>query len=571
VAKTRAARIILVLPLVALYLWLAVINHFVADVPDLGVGIAFAFGGAGAALAAQARTSELGPQAADKQAISTARLTAQILAFAIVAGSVGTLIYSLVKSDAPLRPSLVMALLIIANGAVLAGPALATIFKNTAAWRALSIGLGISFLAILYFAGRGGSSLIATFEAFKPIAEISNVPVSFGVGIGLFLFPAFAAVVSAPAFARGATRNTELEERLDLAAITMRVLALVCASFAVTHLAWGILVEKAVLDLYPGNFRVESIVAGLLAVALVFVALAALRSFNKNPSGARPAVSLALVVSVIIGAVLIAVNPFGGTTIGQLLLVLAIPAIGAYALIGNKASRAFFAQSAARRPAPDVRSYQWTQQQRPVINAAKSSATSAVSAHTGATAVTDTAGAAGLTADTVATANSTRSTHSAATGAVASTSSFEPTASASVSESEARTEGETAVLAQDSTGEQSAVTAPVAVSENAEDIPDESTVAKVSAASPHDAQAIDRSELAALEEERSASVAGHGYTYEQAKDPATPAIVLAKIAELAPELRPALAENPSTYPALVEWLGQLGDPAVDAALGRRSQ
>ncbi len=66
-------------------------------------------------------------------------------------------------------------------------------------------------------------------------------------------------------------------------------------------------------------------------------------------------------------------------------------------------------------------------------------------------------------------------------------------------------------------------------------------------------------------------MAGHGYTYEQAKDPATPAIVLAKIAELAPELRPALAENPSTYPALVEWLGQLGDPAVDAALGRRSQ
>ena len=44
---------------------------------------------------------------------------------------------------------------------------------------------------------------------------------------------------------------------------------------------------------------------------------------------------------------------------------------------------------------------------------------------------------------------------------------------------------------------------------------------------------------------------------------------LATLHELAnnyPGLRPYIAANPRTYPALLEWLGTLGDPAVDAAL-----
>lgn len=59
------------------------------------------------------------------------------------------------------------------------------------------------------------------------------------------------------------------------------------------------------------------------------------------------------------------------------------------------------------------------------------------------------------------------------------------------------------------------------------------------------------------------------YTAAQAADPATPAEVLAEIAASRPDLRPALAANPSTYPDLVEWLRGLGDPAVDAALAAR--
>jgi len=57
--------------------------------------------------------------------------------------------------------------------------------------------------------------------------------------------------------------------------------------------------------------------------------------------------------------------------------------------------------------------------------------------------------------------------------------------------------------------------------------------------------------------------------HEAASDPATAGVELARIAASRPDLRPALAANPATYPALLEWLAALHDPAVDAALRSR--
>ena len=59
------------------------------------------------------------------------------------------------------------------------------------------------------------------------------------------------------------------------------------------------------------------------------------------------------------------------------------------------------------------------------------------------------------------------------------------------------------------------------------------------------------------------------YTAAQASDPQTSGQTLADIAAQRPDLRPAIAANPSTYPALLDWLKGLGDPAVDAALAAR--
>ena len=54
-----------------------------------------------------------------------------------------------------------------------------------------------------------------------------------------------------------------------------------------------------------------------------------------------------------------------------------------------------------------------------------------------------------------------------------------------------------------------------------------------------------------------------------ALDPSTDPQVLAAIVEHRPDLRPAVAMNPTAYPALLEWLGNLNDPVINAALATR--
>ncbi|GAA1738339.1 hypothetical protein GCM10009809_36820 [Isoptericola hypogeus] len=66
-----------------------------------------------------------------------------------------------------------------------------------------------------------------------------------------------------------------------------------------------------------------------------------------------------------------------------------------------------------------------------------------------------------------------------------------------------------------------------------------------------------------------ADVPGSPWSAAQALDPTTPLADLARIVQESPHLRPHVASNPSTYPALLDWLGALGDPAVDAALRAR--
>ncbi len=55
-----------------------------------------------------------------------------------------------------------------------------------------------------------------------------------------------------------------------------------------------------------------------------------------------------------------------------------------------------------------------------------------------------------------------------------------------------------------------------------------------------------------------------------ARDPSTPPAELARIAAARRDLHPALAANPTSHPALVEWLGHSPDPAVQMALAARS-
>ena len=55
-----------------------------------------------------------------------------------------------------------------------------------------------------------------------------------------------------------------------------------------------------------------------------------------------------------------------------------------------------------------------------------------------------------------------------------------------------------------------------------------------------------------------------------ASSPTTPAAELARIAAARPDLHPALAANPATYPDLIDWLRTSPDPAVQTALTQRT-
>lgn len=62
----------------------------------------------------------------------------------------------------------------------------------------------------------------------------------------------------------------------------------------------------------------------------------------------------------------------------------------------------------------------------------------------------------------------------------------------------------------------------------------------------------------------------YGFTAEIAMT--TPdTTVMQQIAQYAPELRPALAQNPYIYPELLNWLGMLGEPATNASIAQRQQ
>ncbi|GAA1751600.1 hypothetical protein [Aeromicrobium alkaliterrae] len=58
---------------------------------------------------------------------------------------------------------------------------------------------------------------------------------------------------------------------------------------------------------------------------------------------------------------------------------------------------------------------------------------------------------------------------------------------------------------------------------------------------------------------------------QRASDPTISQAELADLVQNHPQARAAAAANPQAYPGMLEWLGQLGDPEVDAALAQRPQ
>lgn len=97
---------------------------------------------------------------------------------------------------------------------------------------------------------------------------------------------------------------------------------------------------------------------------------------------------------------------------------------------------------------------------------------------------------------------------------------------------------------------------------------DQYNAAQYNAAQPAADQYAARQPAAQAAFEEPVATNPYGFTAEQALT-TTDQMQIAQIAQYAPELRACIARNPNTYPALIEWLGQLGDPAINAALAFR--
>ena len=55
-----------------------------------------------------------------------------------------------------------------------------------------------------------------------------------------------------------------------------------------------------------------------------------------------------------------------------------------------------------------------------------------------------------------------------------------------------------------------------------------------------------------------------------AANPATPLESLAELARESPELHKVVAANPSAYPALLDWMRELGEPELTAVIAQRA-
>ena len=583
VAATRSLRIVLALPYLGYFLWLLV-GPLVTDASTLGVGSAFAIGGAGVALAAQARSSELGPIDQDRSAKNTAVLVATLLVTAMAVTYVASLVMPLLKAkDLPTFPYLAVIIAFVTTAAFILLPAIAVVLKKTAGWRSYVMGLGIALVIICYF-GADGTGLLPSIEAFTALTEFPAnslalfLPLSFTLGVGSFIFPALAAVVAAPAFDRATLRNSPLEQRLDLAAITLRMIALVGGVLILISGAYLIEFKNISTTLPSGSAQATGQVITILVLGVVIagVSLGALRSFNANPAGSRISMALALGVTALAGLIIMSSAPIFGEKIlvaGHLIIVLALPAIGAYAIIGNKDTQTFFANYAARRPAPSTASYEWVNPHdaHPAgveVNALGTGAVPVTNQpYFGNQAPASAAGPAQNQSQPVfphGTAAGTTQPQMQETQTFAQPNLQEP---AQVIQHEPQpAQPQNTVQPQNTEMQQPEQPSDAAQGGHADEISTQ-TVSRTAVAKLMQQHAADAGETQVIAQP---PVAAHGFTRDIALDPLTPAVVLAKIAEVAPELRPALAENPATYDALLVWLAQMNDPNIDAALQRRN-
>lgn len=535
VHTTRRARVLFNLPYV-----LAVVAQVVLDAAVRsrleGVGAAVALGLAGALLAATPRSSELGPFEQDSAATSrwsrVAALVAALSGVGLLAWIVLYVVEISSRTSSGNRTGIVIALVATTLVALaLLAPVLAAALGRTIAWSRALVALAVAHVVVLFVTD--GDQVRSLVETVHPVRDVLFLP----NGFGLFLLPAVAVLAASPAVRRRASQNVAVAW-FESVRVTLLVQALLAVVLAVA----------SVLQIWISGSRVADLVPAAVVLLLIAgLALGALSTVGrKSPADARGTVLVLMGASLVTGCVLLGMT--GGPLrvflpflVIRLAIALVLPAAVVLALTVPDPVREYIAANPRTpRPGDGAAAYRWTPRpERPHAAArpapASPSHPSAVSGHE--------VGYPPAPQGTPAPAQTS------------------PTAPA---------------LAPDSSGygmvpaeaPAPAVPAEAPSAQEATTVLPAATSTDIGAPEAH--EIVSPTEKVALSDpiDQAGREEG-GFTWAQAADPSTPAATLAQIVQDAPTLRAAVASNPTTYPALLEWLGQLGDPEVDAALAAR--
>ncbi|MFJ3408361.1 hypothetical protein [Promicromonospora sp. NPDC090134] len=592
VHSTRRARLIAGLPLAVIGL-----VHLVLDLRGgAGVGTGLGLALAGAALAATPRDSELGPVDQDGAVVRAWRLGLAGVGALIALGAVISTLLAELADGATLGDRL-LAPVWLALSLGLVWLLVGGTVRHDRPSRLVLVAVGI-VLALLFVFTSGGA--LTGMESMQPgVTDPSR--------FGLVLLPLAAAVAGSPAVRRDpAAADAESTEqaagvwvRVAIRAFDVIVLLAVCSALA----ALVQLIDPGFIGSGAGVTLVLRLVLGVVVAGIAWFAR---RSLKRDPNtGHVPAVGAACVAGVLGLVVVIATSGASlGVNLGDLLMALALPIVAASALMVPKAVREHF-QTAGIGGEADVdrsQAYVWspprpkgdkappaTLPEEPVRSAPelrrpaeprRVTSTGAVRTVAGATAaqrgvvpvqpVQPTSGEVSL--------GSMRTVEDmpAAAAPVDATATMPPVRSGATPVAAQPAPSAQPVSGAHPTAQPTARIRPVGNGQQAAPVQGSAAQGSAGEVEEHTTRRVVTGQGAASSDYGSESghtavlpPVGGRWTPAVALDPATPLADLAKIVQEAPHLRPQVAANPSTYPALLDWLGALGDPQVDAALRSR--
>ncbi|WP_454858730.1 DUF7937 domain-containing protein [Promicromonospora soli] len=600
VHSTRRARLLAGLPLAVIGLL-----HLIFDLRGgAGVGTGLGLALAGAALAATPRDSEIGPIEQDGAVVRGWRLGLAGVGVLIGVGAVLSTAFAEFADGATLGDRLlspVWLILVLGLAWLLVGGTV----RHDRPSRLVLVAAGI-VLALLFIFTSGDS--LTGLESMHPgVTDPSR--------FGLVLLPLAAALAGAPAV----RRDPEAEEdesteraagvwvRVAMRAFDVIVLLAVCSALA------------ALVQLIDPGFGagagVTLVVRLVLGVIVAGIAWFARRSLQRDPgTGHVPAVGAAVIAGVLGLVVVIATSGASlGVNLGDLLMALGLPIVAASALMVPKAVREHFqtagiggdadvdrsqayvwapprpkgdkAAPAALpeqpvRPAPELR--RPAEPRRVTSTGAVRTVAGASAAQRGVVPVQAAAEPASgeVPLSSMRTVEDMPAAGSPNGSSMGETAKMPPVRSGATPVASAQpgahvqrvASGQQTARIRPASGGQPAVQASSAGSDAVDE--GQEQVTRPVAVGQGQAQGQGQGAAASDYGSESGHTAvlppvGGRWTAAVALDPATPLADLAKIVQEAPHLRPQVAANPSTYPALLDWLGALGDPQVDAALRSR--